>query len=110
LVVAVCGEHHDLGARDLAQPGDDLGREHVRQPQIEQDQVGLQLGDPLNRGPPRLRTADHGQRRVGAQQERHAVADDRVVVDDHDPCGHPRRPTLGTHASACSRLLRHGPR
>ncbi len=85
-VVAVRGEHHDLRRRHhVAQLRHDLGREHVGEAQVEEDEVGRELRGALDRRAPALRRPDDDERGLRAQQESHAVPHDRVVVDHHDP-------------------------
>ena len=93
-VLGVRGEQHDASVgRARPDATDDLGAEHVGQPEVEQDDVGPRLlgdGDRLAAG---AGIAGEGDPRGAVDEQADTVEHDRVVVDDENAdrvhVGHP---------------------
>src|SRR5581483_3990788 len=79
------GEHEDRDPGPAAQALDDLDAVHVRQPQVEDDHVGMVCGGELQRGGPVVRRVHLV--RAGLEID-HQGADDLGFVVDHEHPGH----------------------
>src|SRR5215213_1839012 len=77
------GEHDRRALAGGAQTGGDLEAVEVGKLNVEQDQVGVELADGLERRSPVLRLADHHVA-VGLEHPPRAEPEARVVVDDQD--------------------------